>query len=427
MTLGLVALAIALLLLGGIMAAVDAAVASLSQLDYEHIAARSRSARSIRAISADPDTHLNAVNFVRLASETIAAVVITLLMLELTASIGLALLWSAIIMAAVSFGLVGLSPRSIGRTRAEQLVRAVAPLVHVIRRALGPVAALLVQLGNRVSPGRGRVGVSSERELLSVVDQATASDVLEEDDRQLIRSVLEFDDTVVRSVMVPRTDMVTIPAEATLGEAMAEFLRSGVSRMPVVGDDIDEIDRVLYLRDVAQRQFDNDLDGTAGSVARPAVLVPESMKLDALLRHMQRERTHIALIVDEYGGIAGLVSLEDLIEELVGDISDEYDRGMPDVSELGERRYRVSARLPIDQLGELYGLDLDDDDVDTVGGLLNKSLGRLPVAGDTVVASGLVLRAGEVIGRRRLVSVIVEPDESLRDALGAFADEGVNE
>lgn len=423
MTWWLVTLAVALLVLGGVMAAMDAAITSLSKPDLEQLAAKSRAARSIRAIADDPDTHLNAVNFVRISSETIAAAVVALAAFEATGTLGGALLTSAIVMAAASFALVGFSPRSVGRARAFQLVRVLAPLVHLIRRILAPIASLLVRLGNRVSPGRGRLGVSTERELLSVVDQATDSDVLEEDDRQLIRSVLEFDDTVVRSVMVPRTDMVTISAAAPLTEALAEFLRSGVSRMPVVGDDIDEIDSVLYLRDVAQRQFEGSLDGTAATLARPAVLVPESMKLDVLLRHMQIERTHLALVVDEYGGIAGLVSMEDLIEELVGDIADEYDRGAAEVTELGSNRYRVSARLSIAELGELFGLDLDDDDVDTVGGLLTKSLGRLPVATDTVVAHGLVMRAGEVIGRRRLVNVIVEPDEALRDALEAFTAE----
>lgn len=418
-----VALAVALIGLGGLMAAMDAAITSLSKPDFEQLASSSRAARSIRAIADDPDTHLNAVNFVRISAETIAAAVVALVAASLTDNLWWALLWSAIIMAVVSFALVGLSPRSVGRARAEQLVRLCAPLVHLIRRVLAPVASALVRLGNRVSPGRGRVGVSSERELLSVVDQATDSDVLEEDDRQLIRSVLEFDDTVVRSVMVPRTDMVTISATDSLADALAEFLRAGVSRMPVVGDDIDEIDSVLYLRDVARRQFEGDFDVPVSVLAKPAALVPESMKLDALLRQMQIEHTHLALVVDEYGGIAGLVSMEDLIEELVGDITDEYDRSSAEVVELGSNRYRVSARLSISELGELFGLDLDDDDVDTVGGLLTKSLGRLPAASDTVIAHGLVLRAGEVIGRRRLVTVIAEPDAALRDALEAFTEE----
>ncbi|MFM6974164.1 MAG: hemolysin family protein [Agromyces sp.] len=426
MTWPFVLLAIALVGFGGLMAAVDAAITSLSELDLEQLAARSRSARSIRAIADDPDTHLNAVNFVRLSAETIAAAVVAIVLVATTGALWSALLWSAFVMAAVSFMLVGFSPRSVGRARAEQLVRLSAPLVHLIRRILAPVASALVRLGNRLSPGRRRIGVSSERELLSVVDQATESDVLEEDDRQLIRSVLEFDDTVVRSVMVPRTDMVTVSAQSSLPDALAEFLRAGVSRMPVVGDDIDEIDSVLYLRDVARRQFEDGLEGVVSDLARPAVLVPESMTLDALLRNMQRERTHIALVVDEYGGIAGLVSLEDLIEELVGDIADEYDRGVAEVVELAPDRYRVSARLSVAELGDLFRLDLDDDDVDTVGGLLTKALGRLPLAGDSVVTAGLVLQAGEVISRRRLVNVIVEPDETLRDALHAFREEESN-
>lgn len=420
----LVTLAAALLVLGGLMAAVDAAISSLSRNDLETLAANSRAKRSIEAIADDPTTHLNAVNFVRIGSQTISAAAIALALVSVTGNVWTALLWSALVMAVVSFALVGFSPRSVGRARAEQLLRITAPLIHVIRVLLHPIARALVWLGNRVTPGRARgMGVSSERELLSMVDQATASDVLEEDDRQLIRSVLEFDDTVVRSVMVPRTDMVTIDATATLDEAMAEFLRSGVSRMPVVGDDIDEIERVLYLRDVAKRQFDGGRGGTAASLARSAALVPESMKLDALLRQMQANHIHLALVVDEYGGIAGLVTLEDLIEELVGDIADEYDRKADEVEALGDGRFEVSARLAIDELGDLFGIELDDDDVDTVGGLITKALGHLPQAGDTVVTSGLTLTAQQVIGRRRLVTVLVEADEELKDAIAAFTPE----
>ncbi|MGV1035169.1 MAG: hemolysin family protein [Microbacteriaceae bacterium] len=416
-----IALAVLLLLLGGLMAAVDAAITSLSTNDLEALAARSRSQRSIQAIAADPSTHLNAVNFVRLCSQTIAAVVVALVAASLTDNLWLALLWAALVMAVVSFALVGFSPRSIGRARAEALLRFTAPMIHLIRLVLHPIARALVWIGNRVTPGRaGTVGVSSERELLSMVDQATASEVLEEDDRQLIRSVLEFDDTVVRSVMVPRTDMVTIDATASLDEAMAEFLRSGVSRMPVVGDDIDEIARVLYLRDVAKHQFDGGGASTADRVARPAALVPESMKLDALLRQMQADRIHLALVVDEYGGIAGLVTLEDLMEELVGDISDEYDRAVEEIVELGPGQYEVSARLAVDELGDLFGIELDDDDVDTVGGLITKVLGRLPQTGDSVTTSGLTLRAGQVFSRRRLMTVMVTADAELQDAVAAF-------
>lgn len=417
-------IAVVLVAFGGLMAALDSALGSRSRNDLEQLADSARFAPSIRAVASDPAAHLNAINFVRIASETTAAVVVTLVVVQFTGNLWWSLLLAALIMSAVSFAIVGVSPRSVGRAHAELMLRWFAPLIRVIRVLLGPIARLLELLGNRVTPGRARgVGVASERELLSVVDEATASDVLEEADRRLIRSVLEFDDTVVREVMVPRTDMVTIDAEASLDDAAEEFFRAGVSRMPVVGEDIDEISQVLYLRDVARARFLADVTASVPSVARPASLVPESMKLDALLQQMQAEHIHLALVVDEYGGTAGLVTLEDLIEELVGDIADEYDRQASEVTDLGDGRYRVSARLAVDELGDLFGLELDDDDVDTVGGLLSKELGRLAQLGDSVEVSGLVLRAVEVHRRRRLVSVEVEAGASLRDAREGFGSE----
>ena len=226
---------------------------------------------------------------------------------------------------------------------------------------------------------------------------------------------------------MPRTDMETLDADASISVAMTEFLRTGHSRMPVVGKDADEVFGVLYLRDVARLSFEQPLDAaavTARELARPAEFVPESKKADDTLRQMQLKSIHLALVVDEYGGIAGLVTLEDLIEELVGDISDEYDRETPDVTHLGGGVYRVSARLPLDELGDLFGIELDDDDVDSAGGLLTKVLGRLPDAGSTVQTSGLRLRAERVEGRRKLLrTIIVEGDQALLDATAAFETE----
>jgi CBS domain containing-hemolysin-like protein len=192
----------------------------------------------------------------------------------------------------------------------------------------------------------------------------------------------------------------------------------------VTGDDIDEVLGVLYVRDVSRIVYEQTLDAatlTAGELVRPALFVPESKKADKLLRQMQREQNHLAMVVDEYGGIAGLATLEDLIEELVGDIADEYDREVKEFIELTPGRYRVNARLPVDELGDLFGLDLDDDEVDSVGGLLTKALGRLPQTGSTATVSGLVLTAERTEGRRqRLVSVVVERDQALLDAQTAF-------
>ncbi len=421
-----IALAFLLVAFGGLMAAVDAAITSQSRADIEELAENSRARVSLLAIAGDPGAHINAINFMRIIAETTAAVLVTLAFAFAFDEVWIALVLSALIMTAVSFVLVGASPRSVGRAHPATILRATALLVHFLRVALGPIANALVALGNRVTPGRPKLGTfSSEEQLLSMVDQAAELDVLEEDDRELIHSIFAFNDTVVREIMIPRTDMITISGTADIGAAMGLFLSSGASRMPVTAGEVDDVLGILYLRDVAKLGFERPLDAEdieVSELARPALFVPESKKADALLRQMQLESNHLAMVIDEYGGIAGLVTLEDLIEELVGDISDEYDREVVEIEELGGGRYRVSARLPVDELGELFGLELDDDDVDSVGGLLAKALGRLPVTGSHATVSGLVLTADRTEGRRKRIStVIVERDEALIEAQRAFS------
>ncbi|MFE6255299.1 hemolysin family protein [Agromyces sp. NPDC057865] len=417
--------AFVLVAFGGLMAAVDSALAASSRADVTDLALTSRARRSLLAIADDTGAHVNAVNFVRIIAETTAAVLVTLAFTSFLDNVWLVLLYSALIMTAVSFVLVGASPRSVGRAHAPTVLRLTAPVVHFLRVLLGPLANALVSLGNRVTPGRLRfAGVSSEEQLLSMVDEAAELEVLEPSDRELIHSIFEFNDTVVREVMVARTDMVTIDSTAHLPQAMALFLKAGYSRIPVIERDADDVTGILYLRDLARLGFERPLDAeglTVGELVRPAVFVPDSMKADALLRKMQSESNHLAMIVDEYGGIAGLVTLEDLIEELVGDISDEYDREAAQVEELGDGRYRVNARLPIDELGELFGLDLEDEDVDSAGGLLAKELGHLPLSGERVTVSGLILEAERTEGRRkRIATILVERDQALIDAQAAF-------
>ena len=417
--------AFVLVAFGGLMAAVDSALGVSSRADVTDLALGSRARRSLLAIADDTGAHVNAVNFVRIISETTAAVLVTLAFTSFLDNVWLVLLYSALIMTAVSFVLVGASPRSVGRVHAETVLRLTAPLVHFLRVLLGPLANALVSLGNRVTPGRIRfAGVSSEEQLLSMVDEATELEVLEQGDRELIHSIFEFSDTLVREVMVPRTDMVTIEATAHLPQAMALFLKEGYSRIPVIDREADDIAGVLYLRDLARLGFERPLDAetlTVGDLARPAAFVPESMRADALLRQMQLESNHLAMVVDEYGGIAGLVTLEDLIEELVGDISDEYDREAAQVEDLGDGRYRVKARLPVDELGELFGLDLEDEDVDSAGGPLAKELGHLPLPGERVTVSGLILEAERTEGRRkRITTILAERDQALIDAQTAF-------
>ena len=424
--------AVLLVVLGGLLAAADAALSVLSRSDLVDMALSSRSRKSLLAISNDVGAHTNAINFTRVVSETTAAVLVSLTFAYAFGEWWLALLFSALIMTATSFVLVGSSPRSVGRVHSRRILVVSAPVIRGVRIALGPIANALVAVGNRVTPGRPKTAsFSSEEQLLSMVDEATELEVLEEDDRELIHSIFEFNDTVVREVMIPRTDMVTIERDDSIASAMSLFLSKGVSRIPVIGDDVDEVLGVLYLRDVARLSFERPkavASTKAVDLARPALFVPESQKADDLMRVMQLESNHLAMVVDEYGGIAGLATLEDLIEELVGDISDEYDSAPDEYELLDDGSYRVSARLPIDALGDLFGLDLDDEDVDSVGGLLTKAVGRLPVAGSTATVSGLVLRAERTEGRRKqLVTVIVERDQSLIDVQAAFAEEKENQ
>ena len=427
-----ISVAVVLVLFGGLLAAADSALSVLSRTDLVDIAATSRSRKALLAISNDPGTHVNAINFLRVVSETTAAVLVSLSFAYAIGEWWLALLFSALIMTGASFVLVGSSPRSVGRAHSRGIIAFTAPVIRGIRLFLGPIANALVAVGNRVTPGRPRTATfSSEEQLLSMVDEATELEVLEEDDRELIHSIFEFNDTVAREIMIPRTDMVTIESDATIGTAMGLFLRTGVSRLPVIGENIDDVSGVLYLRDVARLHYERPLgaeDITAADLARPASFAPESQKADSLLRQMQLESNHLAMVVDEYGGIAGLVTLEDIIEELVGDISDEYDHELAEFEDLGDGTFRVSARLPVDELGDLFGIELDDDDVDSVGGLLTKTLGRLPIAGSVATISGLILRAERTEGRRRRLStVLVERDQALIDAQASFAAEDTKE
>ncbi|MGL4339909.1 MAG: hemolysin family protein [Rhodoglobus sp.] len=418
--------AVLLIIFGGLLAAADAALSVLSRTDLTDLSEHSRSRASLLAIAHDPGTHINTLGFMRVVAETTAAVLVTLALAYTISEWWITLLLAALIMTGVSFVVVGSSPRSVGRVNARPIMAFAAPIVHVIRVILGPIPAALVAIGNRITPGRPPSATfSSEQQLLSMVDEATELDVLEKDDRELIHSIFEFNDTVVREVMVPRTDMITLDAATTMGAAMGLFLSKGISRIPVIGGDIDDVLGVIYLRDVARVLHEQTLDAeilTAEQLIRPALFVPESQKADSLLRQMQLESNHLAMVVDEYGGIAGLVTLEDLMEELVGDISDEYDNDALEVQELADGRYRVSARLAIDALGDVFGLDLDDNEVDSVGGLVTKVLGRLPVTGSTVVFSGLILTAERTEGRRqRLRTVLVERDQALIDATTAFS------
>lgn len=409
-----IVLAALLLAIGGLLAATDAAFGVRSRAELLSMADElsPRGAAAIRAIAEDEAAHVNAISFARVIAETLSAVLITLVLAYTLDQPWVTLLVAALILSATTFVLVGSSPRTVGTHNPEAVIRFSARFVRFVRLSLGPIAGGLMRFGDRVTPGRtsGGARIRDEQQLLSMVDQATEQELIEEDDRDYIHSLVEFGDTLVREVMLPRIDMVTIDTEQTVREALELMLASRHSRVPVVtAGDSDEVEGVAYLRDASGfvlRRADEAESAPVTRIMKPAIFVPELQRADELLRQMQREANHLALVVDEYGGISGLVTLEDLIEELLGDISDEHDRDAPEAVLLEDGSFRVSGRLPVDRLGEIFGIELEDDEVDSVGGLVAKKLGRLAEVGDSLVVAGIELTALETERKRqRLITV----------------------
>jgi CBS domain containing-hemolysin-like protein len=422
----LVGMALVFLSFVALLTAAEAAFTFLPRHDAEQSVVKSRG-NSLRSILAQPLAHIRALRFWRIWFEMAAAVAVAVVMHSLLDNVWLAGLAATGIMAIIGFVLVGVSPRQLGRAHSGTVVRFTAPLIRFLCWILGPIPGWLVAIGSTVAPGApsGDEAFFSEEEFRELVDRATESDMIEDSEAELIQSVFDFGDTLVRSVMVPRTDIVSIESGSSLEQAMALFLRSGYSRIPVIGENADQIRGILYLKDVAaalhrpeQGPARRDVDG----IAREARFVPESKPVSDLLSELQQESTHVAIVIDEYGGTAGLVTLEDLIEEIVGEIVDEYDSNDAEVTELGPGTYRVSSRMSIDDLGELFNIDLDDDEVDTVGGLLAKTLGKVPIVGSAVQVGGISLKADRLEGRRNRVSHIIaaaipKEDTDLEDLL----------
>jgi CBS domain containing-hemolysin-like protein len=291
-------------------------------------------------------------------------------------------------------------------------------VVSVLARLL-PVrlaTRVLIGLANVLLPGKGRRAgpVVSEEELLAMADVAVEADVLEVEERALIRSIIDFGDTVAREVMVPRPDMVSVATGATVAQAMEAVIANGYSRIPAYDDDggIDDVAGIIYAKDLMRAARDGRSAATVATLLRPAAFVPETKRVAELMREMQAEKFHIAIVIDEYGGTAGLVTLEDLIEELVGEIVDEFDVEDPMVEPLPGGDVRVNARMPLDELNDLLHVQLPAGEWDTLGGLVFNLLGHVPVEGETVVVDGHRLRAERVQGRRiGRVRITLAPDD----------------
>ena len=402
------------LLLAGLVTAAEAALSSVSRSRAEKLVDDGRhAAPRLLQLAQDPAPYLNTTLFLRVLLEVTATVLVALVFFELREATWERILEPTLVMALVSFVGLAVAPRTLGRQHAEAVALAASGPLSVLAVVFGPVSQLMILIGNALTPGRGfsEGPFTSEAELRELVDMAEASALIEDDERKMIHSVFELGDTIVKEVMVPRTEMVYIEQQKTLRQGVSLALRSSFSRIPVIADDIDDVVGVLYLKDVIRRMYDNpkaQTSETVESLMRPPTFCPDSKPVDELLREMQLTRSHVVIVVDEFGGTAGLATIEDVLEEIVGEIVDEYDQEVPPVAELGEQRFRLSARLPVDDLGELFGLRLpEEDDVDTVLGLMAKELNKVPIPGSVVRWNGIELVAERGSGRRHTIQTVL--------------------
>src|SRR3954467_1881226 len=424
----IIVLAAALVVLAGLFSAADAALTSFSRARAEELLAEGQpGSRRLVAMLADPAPYLNTALLLRLLCEVSAIVIVTREVSLAYDGRWLPAAFTTIgVMLVVSFVAIGVAPRTLGRQHNERVALwSAAPLTWVTT-VLGPIPRLLILIGNMLTPGKGfREGpFSTETELRELVDIAEASALIEAGERRMIHSVFELGDTTVREVMVPRNDVIFIERHKNLRQTMSLFLRSGFSRLPVIDDNLDHVVGIAYLKDIVRRDFEApevEFTQRIESVMRPGYWVPESKPIDTLLSEMQARRQHIAMVVDEYGGTAGLVTIEDLLEEIVGEITDEYDEDEIETETLEDGAVRVSSRYPIDDLDELFGFSVDEEDVDSVGGLMAKHLGLVPIPGSQVVAHGLRFTAEETAGRRNKIDTVriarVEPDGEVQPVL----------
>ncbi|KGH48155.1 membrane protein [Modestobacter caceresii] len=424
----LLGIAVVLVLVAGVFAALDAALQRLSKAAVEELRRDgTKRAGPLAQVMEDRARHVALLLLLRIACETAATVIVAVILDGLFDGVALGVLTAIAVMTVVSYVLIGVGPRTLGRQHAYNIALSAASLIRLLGRLLGPIATLLILIGNAITPGKGyRDGpFSSEVELRELVDMAEERGVVESGERNMIHGVFELGDTIAREVMVPRPDVVWIERGKTLRQALALCLRSGFSRLPVIGENVDDIIGVVFLKDLVRRtQGSSDARASEPKVEdllRPATFVPESKPVDELLREMQASRAHMAVVVDEYGGFAGLVTIEDILEEIVGEIDDEHDTVQrPPIEELEDGSVRITARLPVEDLADLFRVELPDDDgVETVGGLLAREIGMVPIEGSAAEVGGLQLVAESTGGRRNQIDTILVnrvPEPSAEEA-----------
>jgi CBS domain containing-hemolysin-like protein len=404
------------------------AEAALTLVTATGVAERPEHKGPLEAVAADLPRYMSVLLLIRAVLEIFAAVLVTAAFASWFGDDWRAVLAAAGVLLVLHYTLTGVRPQ-LGRIgpRTERTAERAARFLYPLTRVLGPLPGLLVAVGNTLPPGRrirpdadqddDEGPVVARSELRGLVDYLERRTGIEPGEREMVRSVFEFGDTIVREVMVPRTDMVFVESDKTVEQALSLALRSGFSRIPVAGENEDDVVGIAYLKDIVAWSHEHpgaEATEKVATVMRQASYVPDSKPIDELLRQMQAQRNHIVIVIDEYGGTAGLVTIEDILEEIVGEITDEYDTEQPPVEWLPDGSARVTARLPVTELEDLFGVRVEAEDVETVAGLLAHQLGRVPIAGSNAAVSGLRLTAENLAGRRNKIgTVLVQrgPDE----------------
>ena len=369
-----------------------------------------RGAAALSRITEDPAPYLNVVLLLTLLATiggTTLATSVAVRHFEGTGEI-----ISTIAMTVALFIFAEVTPKTFAIQQTDRVGLWTAPVLVFITRLVGPFAKGLLKLANVIMPGKGlkQGPYITEQELRASAEVASEEGEIEDEEKQLIHSIFEFGDTIVREVMVPRPDIISIEDDKTLRDVQALVLEHGASRIPVydADGDLDEVIGIVFAKDVLKALHQGKHDMPLADIVREARYVPESKKVADLLREMQREKFHLALVTDEYGSVSGLVSLEDLLEELVGEITDEYDQEELQMERVGDGVYRVSGKASVDDVNELLDAELPDEEWDTVAGLVLDLFGKIPRQGEEVSFQGLRFRAEEVQGRR-IAKVLITP------------------
>jgi CBS domain containing-hemolysin-like protein len=408
---------------GSVLAIAEASLTRMTRVRaLSLVEQKRRNAVLLERIEADPPRYLNAVYLTVMFVQNGSAILVAFLAERAFGSawVGLA----SFVFTLMYFVIVEAMSKTYAVLHSDGAALAVAPLVWVLGRALAVPTRWLIGLANVLLPGKGlKQGPwVSEAELRAMAEAGTEEGTIEEEEKDLIHSIFEFGDTVVREVMVPRPDIVAIEADKKLRDVQALVLQYGYSRIPVFEEDLDQVIGLVFAKDVLKALHQGKQDMSLRDIVREAHFVPESKKAADLLREMQKEKFHIALVTDEYGSVVGLVTLEDLLEELVGEITDEYDREEPEVAEVGPGVYRVDGKVGIDEINELLDVELPDEEWDTVGGLMMGLLGEIPREGTEVPFQNLTFKAERVNGRRIAKILITRRDEDERPAEPAEAN-----